>query len=200
MSLIALNLTAGSTVGVYLDFEQNPSDIAAEAMRQEAGAALHSIGFDIAWRLVSENQGNEAFEHLVVVKLVGKCACERSLPSTRNVLVLGSTEVSGGEVLPYSQVRCDQVRRILPQVEFAADRQSGDAELGRALGRVLAHELYHVLLKTTHHSASGLAKAVQSTDDLRSNEFFFELSAGDRRHGDKKGLADDGGQPVNRVH
>jgi hypothetical protein len=59
---------------------------------------------------------------------------------------------------------------------------------------------YHVLLRTTHHSASGLAKEVHSTDDLRSNEFFFELSAGDRRHGDKKGLADDGGQPVNRVH
>jgi hypothetical protein len=200
LCLFTLDATAGSQVGVYLDFDQSPSAIAAEAMRQEAGAALHSIGFDIAWRLVSENQGNEAFERLVVVKLAGKCACERSLSSTRQIVVLGSTEVSGGEVLPYSQVRCDQVRRVLPQFEFAANRQSGDAALGRALGRVLAHELYHVLLGTTHHSASGLAKAIQSIEDLSADEFSFELSASDRRHGDQNGLAADSGQPVNRVH
>lgn len=176
MSLLALDALAGSRVGVYLDFEQLPSDIAANAMREEAATALHSIGFDIAWRLVSENEGKEAFERLVVVKLVGKCACGRSLPATRRILVLGTTDVSNGKVLPYSKVRCDQVRRVLPQAEFAADRRSGNAALGRALGRVLAHELYHVLLGTTHHSASGLAKAVQSTDDLRSDVFSFELS------------------------
>jgi hypothetical protein len=160
-------------VGVYLDFEQRPSPVAAAAMRKEAARALKQIGYEIAWRLVTENQGNEAFENLVVVKFTGKCACERRLRPTRDILVLGSTAVSNGKVLPESQVRCDEVRRLLPEYEFAPDVDRGDAALGRALARVLAHELYHVLMGTTHHAPSGIAAAVQSSDDLKSNEFSF---------------------------
>jgi hypothetical protein len=166
-------LRADSKVGVYLEFEQRPSPVAATAMRKEAAEALKQIGFSIAWREVSENQGNEPFENLAVVKLVGRCACQGYLRPTRAILVLGSTAVSGGQVLPYSDVRCDEVRRLLPDVEFAADRERGDAVLGRALGRVLAHELYHVLMGTTHHASSGIAKAVQSTDELKFDDFFF---------------------------
>lgn len=164
---------AGSQVGVYLEFEQPPSAMTADAMRQEAARALGQIGFDLAWRLVSENQGTEPFENLVVVKFSGKCASLGFLHPTREILVLGSTAVSHGRVLPYSQVRCDDVRRILPDIEFAADRKEGDTALGRALGRIVAHELYHVLTGTTHHASSGIAKAVQTTDDLKSDDFSF---------------------------
>ncbi len=122
----------------------------------------------------SENQGNEPFDRLVVVKFTGTCACGGFLQPTREIVILGSTAVASGQVLPYSQIRCDQVRRLLPEVEFAPGRRRGDAALGRALGRVLAHELYHVLLGTTHHSASGIGEAIQSTEDLKSDEFSFE--------------------------
>lgn len=173
---LGTDLTAGSKVGVYLEFERRPSAEAMDAMRSQATEVMKQIGFDIAWRLVSENQGTEAFEHVVVVKFMGTCASRGVLRSTREVLVLGSTSVSDGEVLPYSKVLCDQVRRVLADVEFAADRHSGNVTLGHVLGRVVAHELYHVLLGTTHHAASGLAKAVQSTDDLKSDELSFTVA------------------------
>ncbi len=162
-------------VGVYLDFEQSPSLIAADAMRAEATGDLRQLGFEIVWRLVSENRGTEAFENLVVVRMSGMCACGGFLQQTREILILGSTAVTDGRVLPYSQVRCDDLRRVLPNVEFSSDRPHANAALGRAMGRVLAHELYHVLKGTTHHAATGIAKAVQSTDDLTSDEFSFEL-------------------------
>jgi hypothetical protein len=167
------DLNAASPVGVYLEFEHTPSPIAMEAMRKEATHALGQIGFSIAWRLVSENQGNEAFENIVVVKFTGSCACQSSAQPTRDILVLGSTTVLHDQVLPYSEVRCDAVRRVLPGLEFSADRGKGDAALGRVLGRVLAHELYHVLGGTTHHADTGIAKAVQSTDELTSADFSF---------------------------
>jgi hypothetical protein len=63
---------------------------------------------------------------------------------------------------------------LLPDVEFATDRQLGDAALGRVLGRVLAHELYHAVLGTQHHGASGLAKGFQTTLELRSDELPFD--------------------------
>lgn len=165
-------LNAASLAGVYLEFEHTASPAAVEAMRKEASRALNQIGFSIAWRLVSENQGNEAFENIAVVKFTGSCACQSSVQPTRDILVLGSTAVFHNQVLPYSEVRCDAVRRVLPNLEFSADRREGDAALGRVLGRVLAHELYHVFLGTMHHAASGIAKAIQSTDELTSADFF----------------------------
>jgi hypothetical protein len=143
-------------------------------MRKEASGILDRVGIRIAWRLVSENRGNEPFERLVVVKLTGGCACGGFLPRAREILVLGTTAVDSGQVLPYSEVRCGAVRRLLPEIEYASDRQVGDAALGRVLGRVLAHELYHVVLGTVHHAASGLAKGFQTTVELKSDEISFD--------------------------
>jgi hypothetical protein len=165
---------AAAPVGVYLEFDEPPSEAAVRAMRKEASGILNRVGVPIAWRLVSQNQGNEPFERLVVVTLTGKCACGGFLKSTREILVLGTTAVADGHVLPFSQVRCDAVRRLLPEIEFASDRRSGDAALGRVLGRVVAHELYHAVLGTTHHASSGLAKAFQNTEELKSDEILFK--------------------------
>jgi hypothetical protein len=174
LTLFASALIAASPVGVYLDFDEPPSAAAIDAMRQEAAAVLDRVGIEVAWRLVSQNHGNEPFERLAVVKFTGKCACGSFLPSTREILVLGTTAVASGRVLPYSQVRCDAVRRILPEIEFASDRRLGNAALGRVLGRVVAHELYHSVLGTVHHASSGLAKAFQSTQDLTSDQLPFD--------------------------
>jgi hypothetical protein len=177
LTLFAPALIAASPVGVYLDFDESPSKPAMEAMRKEASRLLGRVGIRIAWRLVSENQGNEPFERLVVVKLTGECACRGFLPRTRETLVLGTTAVDSGRVLPFSQVRCDAVRRVLPEIEYAADRRVGDAALGRVLGRVVAHELYHAVLGTVHHAASGLAKGFQTTVDLTSGDISFDGAA-----------------------
>jgi len=176
LTFLAVALTAASPVGVYLEFDEPPSDAAMKAMRKEASAVLDPVGIQVAWRLVSENHGDEPFERLAVVKLTGKCACGGFLQATRETLVLGTTAIDSGAVLPYSQVRCDAVRRLLPEIEFAADRRLGDAALGRVLGRVLAHELYHSVRGTVHHAASGLAKGSQTTVELRSDEFSFNAA------------------------
>lgn len=142
-------------------------------MRKEANAVLDHVGIKIAWRMVSENQGDEPFERLVVVKFTGKCASGGFLQGTRETLVLGTTAVVDGAVLPYSQVRCDAVRRVLPSIEYGAHGRAADNALGRVMARVLAHELYHALLGTVRHGSSGLAKGFQTTEELRSGEVAF---------------------------
>jgi hypothetical protein len=174
LTIFAQVVCASSPVGVYLEFDESPSKAAMAAMQKETARALMRVGIQVAWRLVSENQGNEPFERLVVVKFIGQCGCGRILPATRDILVLGTTSVVDGRVLPYSQIRCDSVRRLLPDAEFAPNRQTGDATLGKVLGKVLAHELYHAILGTRHHSVSGLAKGFQSTADLMSDEISFD--------------------------
>jgi hypothetical protein len=173
LTLLARVLAATSPVGVYLEFDMPPSKTAVEAMQKETSRVLERAGIKIAWRWVSQNQGNELFERLAVVRFTGKCACGSFLAATHDILVLGTTAVTSGSVLPYSQVRCDAVRRLLPDIEFASNRRTGDIALGRVLGRVLAHELYHGVLGTARHATSGLAKGFQTTDELRSDALWF---------------------------
>ena len=53
-------------------------------------------------------------------------------------------------------------------------------ELSRALGRVLAHEIGHVLLATPIHDKTGLMRAVYHPDDLaESNRAPFRLTCND---------------------
>ena len=98
LAFVAPALIAASPVGVYLDFDEPASAAAMEAMRREASGVLDRVGIEIAWRLVSQNQGNEPFERLAVVKFTGKCACEGLLAATREILVLGTTAVASGRV------------------------------------------------------------------------------------------------------
>ncbi|HYR43293.1 MAG TPA: hypothetical protein VER98_09735 [Terriglobia bacterium] len=49
--------------------------------------------------------------------------------------------------------------------------------LGRALGRVAAHEIYHIVAQTTEHQESGIAKAAFSVRDLTANRFELDSSS-----------------------
>jgi hypothetical protein len=48
----------------------------------------------------------------------------------------------------------------------AVERQKA---LGLAMGRVVAHEMYHVLAGVTTHAAQGLSKAAESLQELISS-------------------------------
>ena len=42
------------------------------------------------------------------------------------------------------------------------------------MARVVAHELYHVLMRTTEHARAGVARSCFSTSDLLTERFEFE--------------------------
>jgi hypothetical protein len=63
----------------------------------------------------------------------------------------------------------------LPSAALLQLPQSERAEaFGRALGRILAHELYHILANTQHHGRAGVAKESYTVADLPCADFEFE--------------------------
>ena len=86
--------------------------------------------------------------------------------------MLGTSLVSGGQVMPFSEVECDQVRKTLAY-EGRSTEMDRQCALGRAMGRVVAHELYHVLACTTKHAGNGLARATQTLRDMISGTLGF---------------------------
>lgn len=178
---------AAPLVGVYMDFDHAPQRVPVEVMKRAVEGLLKPAGIRLAWRSVSDNLGKEAFPQLAVLKFKGRCEGIAPGPGSDfgtlgEVDSLASTAVSGGHVLPYTQVECDQVRKALaymPPGTGALERQTA---LGMALGRVVAHELYHILANTASHAGNGLAKASEllqdlvSTNDLK-NELKFDQGA-----------------------
>lgn len=157
-------------IGVYIDFDAVPSQRSIDEMKREAGKIMDSAGYFLDWRALKQNQGNEAFSNVVVVKFHGKCRLEYPLPGVADEEVtLASTLVDRGHVLPFSDVQCDQVRKGIVYAT-SHDRQKA---FGLALGRVVAHELYHFLADKTKHAAAGLAAASHDWLDLISGSAAF---------------------------
>jgi hypothetical protein len=162
------------SVGVFLDFDSVPGPVPMEAMKREVDAILKPSGVALNWRVASENRGEESFAGLVVLKFRGKCRVEAwtqpdaDLAAIGETRALGATRVANGRVLPFSEVQCDQVKRALAYLRPEANQKERQRAFGVALGRVVAHELYHILARTTMHAAQGVARASESLEDLVS--------------------------------
>ncbi len=170
-------------IGVYMDFDHVPETVSFEAMKRAVESILKPSGIQLAWRFTSANRGTETFANFAVLKFHGQCRADapRS-PSDFGTLgetrTLASTSVSAGRVLPFSKVECDQVRKALNFVRPGSGALQRDQALGLALGRVVAHELYHILARTVSHASEGLAQRSQLLRDLVSvRELNFDQGA-----------------------
>jgi hypothetical protein len=95
---------------------------------------------------------------------------------------IGSTAAADNHLLPFVVVKCDVLTALMSP--FIADQPEAFREFvfGRAIGRVLAHELYHIVTQSESHLDSGVAKASFSASDLMKNRFEFDEMALNRLH------------------
>lgn len=160
-------------IGVYMDFDHVPEAVSFDAMKRAVESILKPSGIRVAWRSTTANHGTESFADFAVLKFHGQCRANapRS-PSNFGTLgetnTLAKTMVSGGRVLPFTKVECDQIRKSLDFVGPGAGALQREQALGLALGRVVAHELYHILARTVSHAGEGLAQSSQALRDLVS--------------------------------
>jgi hypothetical protein len=158
-------------IAVFMDFDSKPEDASIEVMKKEADDLLKSSGIALDWKMLSSNHGTESFPGLVVVKFRGRCRVEAwpqpgEDEAPAGTQTLGFTRVTDGHVLPFSEVECDQIRKALSYVAPGSTPMERQKAFGLAMGRVVAHELYHMLARTTSHAEEGLAKVSQSLRDL----------------------------------
>lgn len=161
-------------ITVYTHFDQECSAVSLEEMKAELSTIMSPIGLSFEWRSLDAARGNEVAVELVVVNFKGKCEMEDMVSSKTEPGALGWTHMSDGDVLPFSDVECDRIRRFINPLVGAKDPERRQAILGRAMGRVLAHEFYHIFTNTTRHASRGVAKAFYSAGELVSEKFEFQ--------------------------
>lgn len=161
-----------SRVALYVQFDHTPSEAVMDSLRSELDTIMGPIGLQFDWRPLA-GSSPESTAELAVVSFKGRCD-STSLPArSTNPGALGWTHISDGVILPFTDLDCGGLRAFLGEQLLALASGDRDGAMGRALGRVLAHELYHIFANTTRHASDGVGKPAYSVEDLLCAGFHF---------------------------
>lgn len=165
--------TKVAPVTLYTDFQEAVPQAVAEALRDEVDSIMSSMGLRFDWHRLSDFRSETVSAAVAVAHFEGRCDTDGLVMRENQPGPLGWTEISDGKILPFTHVDCERVRTFLQTALLGFHPQDRERAYGRALGRVLAHELYHVLGDTPRHASHGAAKEGYSAADLLAADFQF---------------------------
>ncbi len=96
-----------SRIGIFLDFDRDPSASSIQTMKSEVGRVLAATGAQLSWRMLKAEAAPQTFDNLAVVGFRGSCRMARIVPAAepdKLRVTLGSTDVAAGHVTPFSSV------------------------------------------------------------------------------------------------
>jgi hypothetical protein len=160
-------------VTLYTDFQQAVPQAVVEALRDEVDSIMSPMGLRFEWRPLSEFRSEKVSAAVAVAHFEARCDVSGLVMRENQPGSLGWTEISDGTILPFTHVDCERVRTFLQTKLLGYHPQERERAYGRALARVLAHELYHVFGDTPKHAARGAAKQEYSVEDLLGADFQF---------------------------
>jgi hypothetical protein len=169
--------TRGATfapITLYTQFQQAPPEGVLQALQDEVESIMAPIGLRFEWRNLGKTGAHEVSAELAVVTFKGRCDTANLVTRSRFEGALGWTHVSDGQILPFTDVSCDRIREFVQSGLLTYRAEDREEKYGRALGRVLAHELYHIFANTTRHGSVGVAKESYNVQDLLADDFRFE--------------------------
>jgi hypothetical protein len=161
----SVGAAAAQQVAVFLQSDRNAPALVLNSLRSEVEDVIAPSGIHISWHAMEASEFSQVYETMAVMRLRGECRPDAPAANGKPG-VLGETHIVEGKVLPIADIRCDSVRGLISRDLRGASADKRDQLLGRALGRVIAHELFHIVLRTRDHGHDGLARAAQSSADL----------------------------------
>jgi hypothetical protein len=177
-ALFAGSVKPSTNLTIVLDFKGPHSLQSIAAMEHETQGILKDAGVHLDWKSREEAQ-NTSSPDLVVVRFNGTCQLPPAplYDELGELGPLASTFETDGQVQPFSEVSCDRVSSFVRSGLHGGDLKKGDQLLGKALGRVVAHELVHMLTGAKQHSHEGVFKPGLTVEQLVAGE--LPLSPGD---------------------
>jgi hypothetical protein len=165
--------TSSGVFAIYTQFERTPPKPVTESLKEELHSIMSPFGVRFDWRTLSAARNGEWFRHLAVVTFKGGCNTFGIRPRYRDTGALGSTNTTDGQILSFAEVNCDRIRDFLSMPLCRLQGRHREEAFGRALARVLAHELYHIFTHKQEHGAEGITKPAFSVEDLIGRELCF---------------------------
>ena len=144
-------------------------------MQVEIRNILKETGLQVDFKFRTELLPEESFEDLILVQFKGRCEMDQQpvLFDERGPMALAYTHTIEGGILPFSTVLCDQLKTSIRAAMWGEDFKRGNLILGRAIGRVLSHEFFHILANTSGHGKDGIARRSLSAAQLIADHLNF---------------------------
>ena len=160
---------------IVLEFRGPHASRSVEEMEHEVENILRDADRTIEFRSWEEaTQG--MFDAIVVVRFSGNCGVAPWPHDPATDGPLGFTYVSNGAVLPFSQISCEKIAGSLGPAVPRMEPSQAETLFGRALGRVVAHELIHMISGSAIHSHEGVARPAFSRSDLTTERLDLSLT------------------------
>jgi hypothetical protein len=172
-------IDVGKNVVVYLKPADGLSAAALEQTKNELVFVMRGIGTRIVWWDAEKSQSGTT-ETLIVADFTGTCSVPSSASAAFDISSLpplAHAPIADGHILPFAYVDCAALGQFVGPVLARQPKGRHELLYGRAVGRLLAHEIYHILAQTPDHAAAGIAKEHFSTTDLLAARFQFETAA-----------------------
>ncbi len=160
----------GSTA-IYTEFQPEPPSAVLDSMKEEVASIMSPGGLRFEWRSLNGLRGSEVFMELAVAKFKGRCDGDIVTLGRADSGPLAWSHVSDGVVLPFTDVDCDRIGRFLKERLMGLEEKTRKRVFGRAIGRVLAHELFHIFARATGHASRNVDKPYYSAADLVADDF-----------------------------
>lgn len=167
------------TVTVLLDFEKPHPHVPLKAMQSELQSILIGAGVSLDLRLKDQLPADPQFGDLLIFKMAGHCSTEElplgAILDERGPLAW--TYSTDGEMLSFGEVQCDRVRLSMERIYGPDSAERHSVLYGKALARVVAHEMYHMLANSSVHSKEGVTKSRLSAQELTQRPLQFSEGA-----------------------
>jgi hypothetical protein len=173
MALCVLSIAAEAAAEICIDVDlkfagRDPSPVIVQSMQAEAAAIWQRYGVQIQWQAsrldIHCPWVHGSFDVLVEYRQARHTPARTVLGHTR--LVPARIDHAG------IYVDYDETQALIESIGqsrlfvLAGRPDIGPVEIGRALGRILAHEIGHVVLGASRHQPSGLMRRAFNPADL----------------------------------
>lgn len=112
--------------------------------------------------------------HVLYVAFRGRCEFVPQIAPRTGQRIMASLAVVDGRIQPMMTVDCDAVAQTIAGHMTRADLKHAEFVYGRALARVVAHEIYHWVAHQTNHRHSELFSETMGARTLLAERARFE--------------------------
>ena|SRR5579862_6126757 len=163
----------GGTV-VLLDFSPGVDAKFWESLKTDlkSTAAPEPLGKSTVWMRRQDFRKGMEFSEVLQVQLTGECAT--GLDQGRNATPgpLGWVYLVDGQIQPFAFVDCNRIALTLRGELQGRTWKERHKKMSRAIARVVAHELTHIVTQNPGHSDKGIEKARLTQMELVGEAFY----------------------------
>jgi hypothetical protein len=152
---------------VLLDFSSSASEHFWKSLKTELERPeiAQFLGRQIFWMRREQFRMGMEFPEVLQVSVQGNCMA--SEPSDARTLgPLGWVYVVSAQIQPFAFLNCTRIRQYLAPSMRQLTTEEQEDMIARAVARIIAHEVTHILTRNSRHARWGLQKPFLSRGEL----------------------------------